>query len=247
LVPAATLGPADGDHREAVRQSIENVQLETSTPTYDAFNHALNFGLLPADLPGEKFMLLITDGQPTLAQGCQNENDNFQAVDPDPIVDLVDEAWQQDIQTFLIGSPGSEDNRPWMSLAAVLGGTAWDGCELNGPDYCHMDMTEATNFSDALRQGLGAIIGALSTCAYSFPDPPAGRTIDADEINVVVGSDDSNTLIVRDDIGDCSEGWQLTADNRILLCPTTCADVQIDPNVTLNITFGCESLNLPIE
>src|SRR5690606_37337808 len=70
MVPAAPLGAADGDHRNAVRQGIENVQLETSTPTYDAFSHALNFGLLPAELPGEKFMLLITDGQPTLAAGC---------------------------------------------------------------------------------------------------------------------------------------------------------------------------------
>jgi hypothetical protein len=247
LVPAAPLGGPDDAHRDAIRQGIENVQLETSTPTHDAFEHALNFGLLPADLPGKKFMLLITDGQPTLAHGCQNPSNNFQAVNPDPIVNLIDAAWQLDIRTFLLGSPGSEDNRPWMSEAAILGGTAWQGCELSGPEYCHMDMTEATNFSEALRQGLGTVIGALSTCSYSFPDPPMGRTIDAAEINVLVTSEDQNTLIVRDDIGDCSEGWQLTSDNEILLCPTTCADVQIDPNITLDITFGCESLALPLE
>lgn len=247
MVPPATLGGPDAPHRDAIRAGIAGVQLQTSTPTHDAFGYALEQGLLPANLPGEKFMLLITDGEPTLSQGCQNPESTFSGVDPQPIVEVIDVAWQLGIQTFLIGSPGSEPNRPWMSEAAVLAGTAWTGCEINGPDYCHMDMTEATNFSEALRQGLGAVIGQLSTCTYSFPDPPAGRTINGNEINVVVTADDNRTLIVRDDIGDCSEGWQLTADNQILLCPTTCADVQIDPNITLDIMFGCESLAGPLQ
>jgi hypothetical protein len=165
-------------------------------------------------------------------------------------------ASSEGIRTFIIGSPGSEsydignpntpgfgdDNRPWMSEAAFLSGTAWAGCNLNGPEYCHFDMTEAPDFSLALAQGLGSILGQLKPCSYAFPEPPNGRTIDEEEINVVLESGGDNTLVIRDDVGDCTEGWQLTSDNEILLCPATCSDVQLDPSLDVQITFGCASL-----
>src|SRR5690606_17458200 len=135
-----------------------------------------------------------TDGAPTVSKGCQNEQPNWADVDPWPIVDSVDAAYKLGIRTFFIGAPGSDDsslslmrdNRIWMSLAAFVGDTAFDGCQLEGPAFCHMDMTQATNFSTALRDGLGAIAGQVSPCTYTFAEPPAGRTIDENEINVVI-------------------------------------------------------------
>lgn len=254
MIPIEPLGSSDDPHRALIRETLNDVQLRYGTPTHDAYSYAANFGLLPSDAPGERFMVLITDGAPTVSKGCQNEQPNWADVDPWPIVDSVDAAYKLGIRTFFIGAPGSDDsslslmrdNRIWMSLAAFVGDTAFDGCQLEGPAFCHMDMTQATNFSTALRDGLGAIAGQVSPCTYTFAEPPAGRTIDENEINVVIEYDDERTLVIRDDEGDCTDGWRLTEDDEILLCPTTCNTVQLDPNITVRVTFGCESYTGPI-
>jgi len=158
------------------------------------------------------------------------------------------------VKTFFIGSPGSDDsslslmrdNRIWMSEAAFVGGTAFEGCQLEGPAFCHMDMTQATDFSAALREGLGAIAGEVSPCTYAYAAPPDGLTIDEDAINVVLEYGDESLLVVRDDVGECTEGWQLTPDGQILLCPATCSTVQLEPNITVRVAFGCESLLGPL-
>lgn len=244
-VPIALLGPENGSHRERIREAIEDAELEQSTPTHDAYRHALEEAVLPASFDGEKFMLLITDGAPTVALGCSNPAGRIQDVDPDPIVDEIRRAAEAGVKTFLIGSPGSEPNRDWMSYAAVLGGTAPPGCDVDGPDYCHMDMTTAPNFSAALRAGLSEIVGLVSPCRFAFAEPPNNQEIDAGKINVVLSDGGQHTLIIRDDQGDCSEGWQLAGGNEVLLCPDTCERVQSDPSMTVTLAFGCRSYTEP--
>ncbi|HLV68113.1 MAG TPA: vWA domain-containing protein, partial [Polyangiaceae bacterium] len=244
-VPIALLGPENGSHRERIREAIEDAELEQSTPTHDAYRHALEEAVLPASFDGEKFMLLITDGAPTVALGCSNPAGRIQDVDPDPIVDEIRRAAEAGVKTFLIGSPGSEPNRDWMSYAAVLGGTAPPGCDVDGPDYCHMDMTTAPNFSAALRAGLSEIVGLVSPCRFAFAEPPNNQEIDAGKINVVLSNGGQHTLVIRDDQGDCSEGWQLAGGNEVLLCPDTCERVQSDPSMTVTLAFGCRSYTEP--
>lgn len=250
LVSAAPLGGADAEHRELVRDVIENAVTETWTPTHDAFRYALHEGLLPSQILGNKFMLLITDGTPTISLECvQQGGQGAAGVDPEPIVDEVALAADLGIRTFLIGSPGSEDNREWMSRAAVIGGTAPEGCNVAGPvgEFCHMDMTTADDFTQALRDGLARIAGVLTPCAYAYAEPPEGQTIDADAINVVVRkSDGTSTLIIRDDQGECTEGWQRGDGNEIVLCPETCSDVQLEPTTTVELAFGCGSVPIPV-
>lgn len=249
LVPAASLGGADGEHRELVRDVIENAVTETWTPTHDAYRYALDEGLLPSEILGNKFMLLITDGTPTISLECTQQQGQGNGVDPEPIVDEIARAAQLGIRTFLIGSPGSEDNREWMSRAAVIGGTAPQGCNIAGPvgEYCHMDMTTADDFTQALRDGLARIAGVLTPCTYSYPEAPEGQSIDEDTINVVVRkSDGTSTLIVRDDQGECDEGWQRGNGNEIRLCPATCSEVQLEPTTTVELAFGCDSIAVPV-
>lgn len=244
-IPIDLLGGPGAAHRELLRERLEELEPGSGTPTHDAYRYALNTSLLPATFPGNKFMLLITDGTPTLSLGCVNESGNFEDVNPQPIVDEITLARSQGIRTFLIGSPGSEDNRTWMSTAAVIGETARPGCNVNGAPYCHMDMTSAPDFSAALRQGLADIAGEIAPCTYTFPDPPAGQTIDPNRINLIVKSGTQASLIVRDDIGDCGEGWQLNSNNEVVLCPTTCAAVQQDPNMNVELSFGCATVAQP--
>jgi|SRR5688572_25878051 hypothetical protein len=251
MVPPDELGPADSAQRQRIRQGIEGAQLLQSTPTYDAYDIALNESLLPARFGGQKFMLLITDGEPTVQGQCWTESGGINGgVDPQPIVDMIERAaTDEDVKTFLIGVPGSESNRRWMSEAAILGGTAPAGCSVdggpNGNAYCHFDMTTAPDFAAALRAGLNTVLGVVSPCSFSFAEPPNGMMIDPTKINVLLNDGEEDTLIVRDDVDDCTEGWQLTSDNKILLCSDTCERVQSNPGITVDLTFGCKSFREP--
>jgi hypothetical protein len=170
------------------------------------------------------------------------------------VVDEIAGASELGIRTFVIGAPGSEqgyetgeDYRPWLSRAAVVGGTAPSGCDEDGPDYCHMDMTEAPDFSAALNEGLAQIAGQLNSCTYVVPPPPSGQEIDMSQVNLIVSfGSGSSELVLRDDNGDCSEGWQLDADQQIILCGATCERVQNDMQAHVELLFGCASGEVPI-
>lgn len=234
----------DADHRARIQQAFERTQPNGWTPTHGAYRHALETFLKPAQFPGQKFMLLITDGAPTLTIDCVSADGGFgfggpAPVDSDPIVDEVAAAREAGVRTFLIGSPGSEDGRPWMSRAAIQGATAAAGCRANGPPYCHMDMTTAPDFSQALRAGLAEITGAIVSCAYDLPEPPSGKTIDPNLVNLIVTTGDGEIQLVRpDENGDCTEGWQWVGE-RVVLCDQTCDRVQSDPSAQLELLFGC--------
>jgi hypothetical protein len=252
MVPPEELGPPGSAQRDAIREGIENANLLQSTPTHDAYRYALEEALVPARFSGSKFMLLITDGAPTVSAGCSTASGQLEGggVESQPIVDEVQNAADNhDVRTFLIGVPGSEPNRQWMSTAAVIGGTAPPGCFVNGgpsgSDFCHMDMTTAPDFAEALRDGLNDVLGVVSPCSFSFAEPPDGQQIDPQKINVLLNDDGADTLIIRDDNGECGEGWQLTASNEILLCPDTCAAVQANPQISVDLTFGCRSFREP--
>jgi hypothetical protein len=246
MVPIAPLGPKGAPQRSLIDDRIASVQLQQSTPTHDAYRYALNSGLLPSTAPGRRFMLLITDGTPTLSLGCMNESGSLQDVDPTPIVEEITAAARENVKTFLIGSPGSEANRTWMSRAAVIGGTAAPGCNINGPNYCHLDMTTATDFSASLRSGLAKIVGQITPCTFSIAEPPDGQEIDDNNINVIITSGGQSNLIVRDDMGDCTDGWQLTADKQLLLCENTCNQLKLDASAQADVVFGCGALTEPI-
>ena len=235
------VAPLTDQHRENLIEIFDDTEPNGWTPTHGAYEHALETSLLPSDLPGNKYLLLITDGIPTLTHDCEGESNQGGAepVDTDPIVDAIAAARRAGVRTFLIGSPGSEDGRQWMSLAAIQGATARAGCQVDGPPYCHMDMTTAPDFGAALRAGLNQVTGEIS-CTYDIPDPPAGQTIDPNLVNLIVQtSSGTSQLVLPDSNGDCTEGWQLNG-NQVVLCDGTCSRVQAD-GAALQLLFGCET------
>lgn len=245
MVGLSLLGGQGAAHRESLETAFRTVQLNSSTPTHDAYRHALTQGLLPSRLPGSKYMLLITDGEPTLSLGCVNTSGRLRGVNPTPIVEEVRVAAQQYVKTFMIGVPGSEPNREWMSEAARIGGTAQPNCNDNGPNYCHMDLTTSTDFSAALRAGLAQVAGQIASCSYEIPPPPAGQTIDPSLVNVIFTPSGSNSqLIGRSAPGTCSEGWQIEG-NRVNICESTCNAIQQDEGATVELLFGCAGVEVP--
>ena len=62
------------------------------------------------------------------------------------------------IETFVVGAPGSEhvqvdeyDPRSMLSEMAVRGNTSFAGCSHSGPDYCHADLTQDSEFPQFLQ------------------------------------------------------------------------------------------------
>jgi hypothetical protein len=245
------LGPAGSAHRTALEDRISRANLYNSTPTHDAYQFAIEQSLKPYGGEGKKFMLVITDGAPTLALGC--EGNAMDEVETAPIVAEVTAAAAAGIGTFVVGSPGSErsmadnDMRPWLSAAAREGGTPRPGCSDSGPTYCHFDMSAEPNFAQALADGLRNITGSVSNpCSFDVPsDAPNGTTIDAKETHIIVESSSGAALIVRDDTGDCTEGWKLAANGQIELCQATCDRVKGDTSARVTLSFGCAAGEIP--
>jgi hypothetical protein len=247
------LGGTGAAHRSAVVNLLDGANVGGGTPTHDAYQYALEQSLVPFVTDLDKYMLLITDGEPTYSHACIGTGYVTDAVDPQPIIDMVEQAHDEHgIRTFVIGSPGSEvsqgsgeDTRWWLSEAAQLGGTGEPGCQINGPEYCHMDMTESPDFSQALRDGLAQVIGQIGQCTYALPTPPAGETLDLGAVNLIIHTTNGAKLVLPDNQGDCSEGWQFDADDNVVLCEATCAELEGDTEARVELLFGCISGEIP--
>jgi hypothetical protein len=251
LIPIDLIGDAGSAQRNRIGSALDNVKPAGSTPTHDAYDYALVNGMEVSRLPGNRFMLLITDGAPTLAKGCQGGGRPDTPAPTDPIIDEVRGARLDGVRSFLIGSPGSEsvnntDNRPWMSMAAVLGATARSGCSVNGPQYCHIDLSQDADFKSALNAALARILGLITACTFDVPAKGQnGEPVNPNQINVIYtpGDGSDEQLIGRNDASDCQDGWQMDADGRIVLCPNTCFTAQNDPDGKVELLFGCDSVS----
>jgi hypothetical protein len=246
LIPIAPLGDQSSPQRDRVLQSVEDEEPAGLTPTHNAFDYALENGLRASDETGNRFMLLITDGAPTLEWGCIGRS-QYEAP-TQPIIDEIFAARQEGIRTFIIGSPGSEeavnggDARPWLSRAAALGGTARGGCTIDGPSYCHIDLSEEADFAVALNAALARILGQIVSCSFEVPPAPPGQTLNLSQINVIyTPSAGGAELIGRNDDPSCTDGWQMDAQGRVVLCENTCNAVRSDPAGTVELLFGCDT------
>lgn len=261
-VPLTQLGEEGSEQRQTFEASLDAVSVESYTPTHDAYTYALNEQLVPYPA-ASKFLLLITDGAPTIDLGCTWPGDGEEVVGElwdgagsadgvtDPIVAAVQAARDtHGIRTFLIGAPGSEksvesetDKRPWLSQAAIAGGTDTPGCSVEGPNYCHFDMSESTDFAAELTAGLAAISEqVVDDCTFVVPDAPDGKNIDPTKTQVIIewGNGKKN-LIIPDGIDDCTDGWKFnTADQTIVLCDATCDEVRVDSGERVHVSFGCD-------
>ena len=259
MIAVAPLGATGSSQRQAVTAGLQSVIPQGGTPTLDAYTYALDSGLLPAITPvASSFMVLITDGEPTIAGGCEGSGDNGSPVDFHPIIQAISDAWTNfKIRTFVIGSPGSEksaatgaDVRSWLSAAATAGQTPTSiNCSDTGmPNFCHLDMSQVSDFSASFQQALQSITGQVLSCQYSVPAASAGNQLDPTAINVLyaVNGDRNQELLIGQTDASCSggNGWYLDASNSITLCQSTCKTVQQDPAATVRILAGCQSITL---
>jgi hypothetical protein len=249
MIPIKELGGNEsGSQRATLRNALNGIQLgPQGTPTFDALRYGAEVGLLQGgkSLGGEPYVVLITDGMPTLSPDCTNPQGRISDVDPQPIVDLIDGLYKDSgVKTYLIGSPGSENGRTWMSRAAVLGHTAPADCDEEGPNWCHMDLTTQPNFGQALLEGLQTIAGDVVSCNYDIYATGADGSGAVDPMLTTVIArygDGTRALVNRDDSpSDCTTGWYLDSGKKqVVLCSETCAKVQSDSKAGITVSYGC--------
>jgi hypothetical protein len=242
--PDVALAAVDATHIGALESSLNAVQPKGGTPLVGglilAFKH-LNPDQTP-DLPsGNRFVLLLTDGE----ESCAKE-ETARLLEQE-----LPKARTASITTFVIGVPGSEVNRAFLSQLAFAGGTASrPDCARGGADPtlgdCHFDMTRDGDLAAALSSALAAIGGRALSCEIPVPQPTEGGTLNYDEVNVVYGDQagGEEQLIAQDAARPCdggANGWQYDADKRnIHLCGQACSAVQ--RATSLRIALGCESV-----
>jgi hypothetical protein len=256
LVPLDMLG--QNGHRETLIDALGAVELNTCTPTHDAYVIGLGEHER-GPVAGHRYMLLMTDGRPTLNLNCEpGQCTNDLPGSEQAVVDEVANAYaNQNITTFVFGLPGSliylqggVDERRWLSEAAELGGTSPGNCSHEGEPYCHYDLIGYDDdFPEELRAALHDVVEQVKTCDYPIPPPPPDETIDPNVINVVIRLDGVEpTLIYRSADPECEYGWYYDqASSLVSLCRHTCGVVQADPNASLELLFGCESETMPAE
>jgi len=242
-VPIAPLAAAQ---LTLLTTQVSGVTADGSTPTHDAFAFAVET-LRATTAQGDKYIVLITDGEPSYTLGCVGTGMPGQMLNNQPLIDAAGAAFTTDgIKTFVVGSPGSENARSSLSAMARLGGTGPAGCMDTGtPAYCHFDMTQNTaNFSASLSEALGMISAQIPVdCAFDLPRPPAGMTLDLNQIDITVTDDNgAMTAIGRDPAGDCAtDGWVYVGNppTGVKLCGALCDSVNAQPGAAIEVKYGC--------
>jgi hypothetical protein len=224
-VPRAPLGPVGSAQRALLAERLRSVVPTGASPTVEAYEVGLRQGLLAKAHLGKDYMLVVTDGAPTVAE-CNASDTILSPIDAQPIVSQIDDAFaHQGVATFIVGSFGSEANRSWLSQAAALGGTAKPGCSVEA-GTCHFDLATLPDFSATLNSSLTPIVGSLLSCTLPLPLPPTSGEPDPAQLYVLLGSTrgpspQSWLLVLEDGPGDCTRGWQRVEDG-VRLCPDTC-------------------------
>ncbi len=239
-VPIEVLGDGQSSQRRRIQEAFREQEPEGGTPTHDAFVYGLQ-QLEATSVMGQHFAVVITDGTPTFSQNCIGTGLLSDPVDPQPLVPEAQAALLRGVQTFVVGSPGSEDAREGLSRMAEAGGTGSSECDNEGPSFCHFDMTQEEDFAAALREAFEVIAGLALSCSYEVPPPPGGQQLEPGAVNVLFTPEggDQETIGRSEAADSCTNGWRYSEDgSQIQLCTETCERVRASSG-QISLQFGC--------
>ena len=203
-----------------------------NTPLYPALGGAI-LGAIDQVKPkaGDRgAVLLVTDGEPSgPAPTCGGVNPD----DPAVIAALAAAGVKQtpSISTFVIGLPGV--NQTVADQISAAGGTV-----------SAIVITDATKIEAAFQEALVKVRGEALPCDFPIPTKVAAGEVSSGLVNVqyTKGTGGVSELYQT---GDCSAGgWRYddpAKPTRIVLCPTTCAEVRGDPKGKIEILLGCKT------
>jgi hypothetical protein len=228
----------DAAQLDAINASIDGVKPKGETPIVAASTAGYEV-LRLATMPGSKFLVLLTDGVDT----CTVAKDRS-----DFLTQTVPRAFQLGIRSFVIGAPGSEGGRGFLSQMAYNGGTATNAsCDRANVQptvgNCHFDMSQTMDFAAALNGALDQIAAAAVSCELNVPTVEGGL-VDATKVNVDVTSPNGVEPLYQDNSAACNagaDGWQYNADKtKIILCGNACAKYKAR-GASVSIQLGCRA------
>lgn len=235
--PNVPVKPVTAAHVALLDQSLDNTTPEGLTPIVGGVTLGYHH-LHTSTFVGRKFLVLITDGQETCAPDQK----------PGFLGKTVPDAAAVGIRTFVIGAPGSEPSRSFLSQMAYAGRTArTPTCNKSPtpPDLgdCHFDLTNTgLDLATELGKALEAVSKEALSCEYDVPKSEGG-TVDYGKVNVLYAPASGAALTIPQDASkDCpnADGWQYSADKqRIVLCGPSCEKVKADQGGSVSIALGC--------
>ncbi|MFO0661302.1 MAG: vWA domain-containing protein [Polyangiaceae bacterium] len=233
--PDVPLAPLSSNQSQ-ISTKLSQIVPAGGTPTHDAVTAAINL-LEQTTAPGNRFLVLATDGQATFCAGCDLFcSSDEQVADNEVLIQEVQAAAASGIRTFVLGAPGSEAYRNILSRMATAGGTAAAGCSDNGPVYCHSDMTTAPDFGSALSAALAAIGTEALSCTYDIP--PQDGSFNPGLVNVQLDLNGNETTIPQDPSNQ--NGWNYSEDGKqIILHGTACDQAKAALGGSITILYGC--------
>lgn len=242
--PNVAMSPIDATQLTLVNASLDGVTPKGFTPIVGGVTLGYQY-LHTNAFTGKKVLVLITDGSETCAP---DQTANF-------VSKTVLDAAAVGIRTYVIGAPGSEDNRAFLSQVAFNGGTAKTAscthaaAPVNVGD-CHFDLTNAgTNLATELNAALDTISKEALGCEFDVPQADGGA-IDYNKVNVLFtpSGGGAQQTVSQDATVACgsANGWQYSPDkSRIFLCGSACAAVKNDPGSSISIALGCATQTVP--
>jgi hypothetical protein len=201
---------------------------------------------------GNRYVVLITDGEESCGtRGEATDSADLAAARTRLLETEVQNARTANIKTFVVGTPGSEGARGFLSELAFRGGTARSASCMHGNPGaavgdCHYDLTTEKDFAAVLRTTLGKISGEARGCEFQAPGSGG------DSLNVQLSSSGSAPSCLPLDSRDCSAGangfqYAKRSDGtldytRVVLCGAACDMVKSDPTVVVDVILGCSVL-----
>lgn len=220
-----------------------------NTPTFHALAAAYQ-ALAASPNDGDRYVLLMTDGDPSVFEPAHEEF-------VPPMNTYTHPAWlhacmdlgailQQTadatvgtppVKTFVVGSPGVT-NTQFMSDLAVAGGTPKTaGCEAS--QSCYHQIGES-NFASDLEAVLTEIAGQVATCTFALPLDSGD--VDPNKVNVSyqIGEEEPEPLYLDTTHQD---GWDYTdaSKQKIEIHGPPCDAVKASTDSKVTIELGCKT------
>jgi hypothetical protein len=201
---------------QAIATALGGAGPAGSTPTTMAVTLAGDY-LASLTTPNPRFIVLVTDGQPTCANGNGNGDDS-----PAAIAAVAAQA-ARGYGTFVIGVATASDAMATATLTQMS--AAGLHARAGTPNYYVVNNT--AELVDAL-----ALIGTqVASCTFNLASPPP------DPNNVVVVADGK---VVPKDASPTDNGWMYGAGmTSITLTGTYCQDVMNGVTINVEALFGC--------
>jgi hypothetical protein len=247
--PVVELGPSSAVQSNALSEALAAAKPAGGTPIVGSVVLAYKHLHEQLHATGNRYVVLITDGE----EGCGTKGDEADKADLEAARNIllnteVKKARDANIRTFVIGAPGSEGARGFLSELAFQGGTARTAACAHGGTTegdCHFDLTQG-DFAQVLKDTLGKIGGKALGCEFQAPAEGHGL------VNVQLSQKGGAPSCLPQLTGACdgsSGGWQfaknvagVTDENRVVLCGTACEQAVADPTTVVDVVLGCGSI-----